>query len=430
MSETVAVPERARSGLSAAGLVTSPPAPVDERGRIQAIDVVRGFALFGVVWMNLFESTTRMVPPSMLSALPTAPADRVIGFLSSWLMQGKAQCLFGILFGFGFAVFTDRVAGRHANAHVLYARRLAALLVFGWAHLVFLWWGDILHDYALLGFLLLVTPRLPSGLMLALAVTLLCFPGPVALLVASMAGHDFAAEIGHAHAQLNHALWHALAAGDYRATIRASLLRVRLLYGGAGTITLLAPLIGQFLLGAWLFRQGWLQEVASHKRLLRYAAGVALPFGLALAALAPLRRVWPATAFLPMPLADIVDEIGTLVLALAYGATLALLATCRSAAKPVVGFPVVGFLIVGFAAFGRMALTNYVAQSFVYFFVEYGFGLDLFTHTGVTADLILGVAVTCCQITFSLWWLGRFRFGPLEWLWRSSTYGRWQPLKK
>ena len=417
MSEMNIVPASTLTGPLDAGLITSA-APVDYRGRIQAIDVIRGFALFGVVWMNLFENTTRMVPHALLAALSTAPADRVVGFLSSWLMQGKAQCLFGILFGFGFAVFSERVARRQANARLLYARRLTALLVFGWAHLVFLWWGDILHDYALLGFLLLLTPRLPSPLMLALAVALLCLSGPLATLVASMAGHDLPAELGYAHAQLNRALWQSLSAGDYGATVRASLLRLRLLYDGAGAITLVAPLIGQFLLGAWLFRQGWLQDVAAHGRLFRRAVGIGLPIGIALAWLAPLRRLLPATAILPVPLADIFDDIGTLVLALGYGAAIALLATCRSTATPVVGL----------AAFGRMALTNYVAQSFFYFFIEDGFGLDLFTRTGVTTDLAFGVMVSLCQIALSTWWLGRFGFGPLEWLWRSVTYGKWQQL--
>ncbi len=417
MSEMNIVPASSLTGPSDVGLITSA-APVDYRGRIQAIDVIRGFALFGVVWMNLFENTTRMVPHAILAALSTAPVDRVVGFLSSWLMQGKAQCLFGILFGFGFAVFSERVARRQANARLLYARRLTALLVFGWAHLVFLWWGDILHDYALLGFLLLLTPRLPSWVMLALAVALLCLSGPLATLVASMAGHDLPAELGHAHAQLNHALWQSLSTGDYGATVQASLLRLRFLYDGAGAITLVAPLIGQFLFGAWLFRQGWLQDVAAHRRLFRRAVGIGLPIGITLASLAPLRRLLPATAILPVPLADIFDDIGTLVLALGYGAAIALLATRRSTATPVVGL----------AAFGRMALTNYVAQSFFYFFIEDGFGLDLFTRTGVTTDLAFGVAVSLCQIAFSMWWLGRFRFGPLEWLWRSVTYGKWQQL--
>ena len=413
------VEERARSHPADAGTITSP-SPIDDGRRIQAIDVVRGFALFGVVWMNLFESTTRMVPPPILAALPTAPVDRVVGFLSSWLMQGKAQCLFGILFGFGFAVFTDRAARRDANARLLYTRRLLALLVFGTAHFVFLWWGDILHDYALIGFLLLLTPRLPSATMLVLGAALVCLSHPLTSFVAAITGHNLGAERHHAHALLNGALWHALSAGDYGATIRASLLRARLLYDRIGVITLVASLFGQFLLGAWLFRQGWLQDAASHRGLFRRAATIGVPVGLALASLAPLGRLVPAVAMMPEPLADTVDDGGTLLLALGTGAATVLLVTYRSNAR----------LVAGLAAFGRMALTNYVAQSFVYFFIEYDFGLDLFARSGATADIVVGVVVTVCQIAFSLLWLQRFRFGPLEWLWRSTTYGRWQKLAR
>ena len=191
--------------------------------------------------------------------------------------------------------------------------------MFGWAHRVFLWWEDILHDYALLGFVLLLTPRLPSGFMLTLAAALLCLSGLLGALVAFATGHSFEADITRAHAEMNSALWRGLSTGDYGATIQASLLRVRLLYSGAGAMTLLAPLLGQFLLGAWIFRQGWPQDAASNRILFRRVAAVALPSGLAIASLAPLHRLWPTAMAMPAPLPGILDDIGTVSLALGYG---------------------------------------------------------------------------------------------------------------
>ncbi len=395
-------------------------APIDDPGRIRAVDAIRGFALFGVVWMNLYESTSRMVPHAILDGLRTAPLDRVVAFLSSWLMQGKAQCLFGVLFGFGFAMFTERVTQRRANASLLYARRLAALLLFGTAQFVLLWWGDILHDYAAVGFLLLLTPRLPSAAMPALALGLLFLSDPLATIAAQLLGQQPHDGIVAVHARLNTGLWRALAAGDYGATVRLALVRMRLLYAGPHLLAMWGPLAGQFLLGAFVYRQGWLQDAAAHRRLFRRTTAVALPFGFVLTALAPLRRLLPAWpwAALPAPLWDTVDDGAVLLLAIGYGALVASFVV----RKPD------NAISTGLAAFGRMALTNYVMQSFFYFFVEYGFGLDLFTRTGATSDLLLGVAVTTAQIAFSLAWLRKYQFGPLEWLWRSVTYGHWQTL--
>jgi uncharacterized protein len=76
-----------------------------------------------------------------------------------------------------------------------------------------------------------------------------------------------------------------------------------------------------------------------------------------------------------------------------------------------------------------MALTNYLAHSLVYLFVLNGFGLGLLAYAGSTVLTLLAVFVFALQIVFSRWWLARFRFGPLEWLWRSATYGRWQPFR-
>ena len=387
--------------------LTGQGAPVDDASRIRDLDVIRGVALFGVVWMNLHESTTWFVPHQRLDALASAPVDRIVDTLAEWLVLGKAQCLFGILFGFGFAIFTERAMQRRSDAGLLYARRLTALLVLGVVQYIFLWWGDILHDYALVGFLLLPSRRLPDRFVLVAGVTLMLFSEPLARLWAAEVAHvDLSAIKALGRAHFHTVMWDALSSGDYAGLLHGVAVRTRLMYANPSLIENKGHLLGQFLFGAWLFRKGWLRQVSAHPRLFNRTAALCVPVGLALSAVDLYGH------------SDLAGEVSVPLLALGYGALLVVAG--RNA--------FIHRHMAGLAAFGRMALTNYVAQSFIYFFVDYGFGFDLIEKVGTSVDLVLALAITAAQVGFSLWWLRRYRFGPLEWVWRSVTYNRRQTL--
>jgi uncharacterized protein len=113
------------------------------------------------------------------------------------------------------------------------------------------------------------------------------------------------------------------------------------------------------------------------------------------------------------------EPLGTIVLALGYGAAIIGIAIAER-----------GKRLLGWAApVGRMAFTNYLAQSVILGWIFYGYGLGLFGKLGVTSALAIGLAVYFVQIPFSAWWLGRYRYGPVEWLWRTLMYGAAQPMK-
>ena len=400
-------------------LTPAAPAPLAERGRIAEVDVIRGAALFGVLWMNLVEITNWLVPPATRDALASAPVDRVVTLLSEWLLSSKAQMLFGILFGFGFAVFTDRAIARGARAGTLYARRLTFLLILGTLQYVFLWWGDILHDYALAGFALLLVRRWPDRCVAVMG---------LALILLSPLGRPLAQWLmdnGDPHAltrirgQFHYAMWRATASGDYPGMIRAIWLRSAAIYGDGGFVNYFAELFGEFLLGAFLFRTGWLQRAAFQRQMFRRTVLICIPAGLALAALGPAQLLIGARfTLLPESLSAVLDQAGDLTLATGYAALIAL-ALPRPALRPI---------CAGIAALGRMALTNYVSQSVFFFLVIDGFGIGLIGRIGVALDGTVAMILFAAQILLSTWWLRRFRFGPLEWLWRSATYGCWQTL--
>ena len=134
---------------------------------------------------------------------------------------------------------------------------------------------------------------------------------------------------------------------------------------------------------------------------------------LAIGALAAI-----AIGALLIPTGDTGERLGTAILALGYAAAVLVLVQVPATRR---------FLNV-FAAIGRMAFTNYVLQSLIFGFVFFGYGFGRFGQIGATQALVLGVAVYAAQMLLSAWWLDRFRFGPLEWLWRTMMYGQVQPM--
>ncbi len=392
------------------------------RDRIGELDIIRGLALFGVLWMNMFGYFDYIVSDTKVVHLFGETLDRYVGLLTEWLVYGKAQALFSLLFGFGFAVLSDRAEARGANAQAIYLRRVLILLAVGVAHLLLIFAGDILHAYALMGLVLMMTRRWPSKLLLGLGVVLAIGAAAASSLVAMAITPT--GQTPAVFALLEAGMerrWDVMLGRDYTAFVRENLIMSgpEFYFSPVG-YGLLGTVLGRFLLGSWIYRQGWLQDPA------RYVAGFrrALPWlliaGLGLAAVAPVLHAMKIELDGPAGLGpEFIKGTAQLVLALGYGCGIVVL--CRS--------DVWRRRLSGLGAVGQMALTNYLAHSLVYLFVLNGFGLGLLAYGGPTVLTLLAVAVFALQIVFSRWWLARFRFGPLEWLWRSATYGRWQPFR-
>ena len=390
-------------------------APVSERGRIRDLDIIRGGALIGVMWMNVYAITIWLVPARARDVWATAPLDHVAAFLSDWLVGGKAQTLFGILFGFGFAVFTERAVARDDDATRLYARRLFFLFALGMLHLTFLWWGDILHDYAPIGILLLVTRRWSDNALLAMAICLGVVAPP--LLHATLVTHH---QLTLLRVQFHTVMGNAVHAGHYLAAVHAVETRVLAVYGAGGGYSITSTIAGQFLFGAWLHRRDWLQRADAHRTLFSRLAISTLPVGLLLAVLSPLHDLLPRFGRSLDGVFPVIDTVAIPTLAIGWASVL-VVAGRLARLRPALG---------ALAAFGRMALTNYVAQSVFFLAVPDGFGIDLAWRAGLTVNLVVALAFVALQVAGSAWWLRHFRFGPLEWLWRCATYGRWQSFRR
>jgi uncharacterized protein len=287
------------------------------------------------------------------------------------------------------------------------------LLVFGLLHFVLIWEGDILLQYVVPGLLLLFFVRRSArtiliwagalwGLWLALLVTIVA----VATIQHS---HQGSADGGALFSPTTYTT------SGYGALVASRLgaLPGMIEEHGISLIFLLPT----FLLGVYIGKSGLLTNPQQHVQLLRRVCFVGLPLGIAVNAVAHWGT--PVMYSMPVPIAMLIiacTVIGLPTLSLAYIAGLALLVQRAPWLKPL-------------AAVGRMTLTNYLMQSVVLTTLFYGYGLGWYDRVGPVSGIVLIAAIFGCQIPFSVWWMSRFRYGPAEWIWRSVTYWRVQPLR-
>jgi len=405
-------------------VTTARAAPVSAAERVELMDVLRGVALFGVFLMNLvqFSSINVMSTEQQLLSLPSAPLDLALFDVLDWLFADKANTIFAFLFGLGFFIQMQRLDARGAESERIYRRRLWVLLGIGVIHTFFIWNWDILHLYALAGFALLAMRRLSNRDLLAIG--LIC---GLAGRILQEAISEFTgwAPMTSAYDEASVLVRQQLSqAGDYFGIVANFAEWTVIDYLANGLIVgWLFYALGRFLIGAWVGRNGWITRARDFLPRWRWMACWILPLGLALEGAAtllaesPLLPDWPHRKFLGGTL----HLVAVPVLASGYVAALVAAYHGKLGKK----------LLAPFAACGRMALTNYLTQSFVIGFVLFGVGpgLALAGKIGTTAQLGIVVMTYAAQIAFSNWWLRRFAYGPVEWLWRALTYGKMPPMR-
>ena len=389
----------------AVGAVPAAAAPVNPGQRIDAIDVLRGIALFGVLAINVVnEFRVSFFEEFLPVPSTTGTLDRAVQTFLTMAVELKAMALFSLLFGIGLAIQFERLAPDPRRGRLL-ARRLAILLVIGLAHLFLIWNGDILTEYSLAGFIvlpLLWGPRwlLAAGaaLFLALYLVMPLLP-PVVPWPTTAWIKDHVAEARQVYGTAGFLEILAFRVGEV-----ASILPLH--------IFILPRTIALFLFGMLV----WRTDVIRHRRTLVSAAIIGIVVGAALT----VASEQPALLGLPLPrrIGFSLDRLATLLLAIGYAAAIIGFVSTRP-----------GMTMLAWAApLGRMAFTNYLAQSVIFGWIFYGYGLGLFGRLDVVTALAIGICVYVAQVMISAQWLRYYRFGPIEWLWRSLMYGTAQPL--
>jgi uncharacterized protein len=405
----------------AGGAAATPLAPVASEERMGALDLLRGWALFGVLWSNMNSAYSNHKP---LAAL-----DHGLAWAQRWLIQDKFYQLLILLFGVGFGIQLMRAQTRGTDVRATYYRRSAGLLAIGVVHGTLISSGDILTIYALVAFALVMFRNAStSGVLIAALV--LWFIGPAVVAAAKWwAGLRFVIPDRPHGVDFAHATW--LQIQDVRVAKYLGWLRM---FGLSAYVTILAS----YLMGLWAVKSGYLRRLfddpATTRRLLVLSL-IAIAVGLASWRYAG--RIWPVPPpragepQFPYPGFHLYGVVRPTVLrffnwfdvgtAVAYACTL-LLIWQR---------PLGALVLRPLASVGRMALTTYLTQSIVctLLFYSYGLGWSGGAGVGPTGILKITLVLFACQMLLSTWWLKRFRYGPAEWLWRWLSYGRMEPVR-
>ena len=412
--------------------------PVQANERETFMDVLRGFAILGIFIANLGSGFSFYSENAHLSGPLLAPKlDHSMTFLHHMFIEGKFYSIFSLLFGWGIALQIKRGMAKGIDASQTVRRRLFFMLLLGAVHLL-IWPGDIVFFYALLGFLLLPLRKFSNKTLLITGVILILSPILLYWLKMTWPELNYPAQKlnewgSWADVKLNPKLKDIKSMEEYMVIMKTAtwwdILKGNMAgffyrYGYLFFVSRIPKVLGMFLIGYVVGRSDFYKNILQHKKLLYWIIGIGLVVGL------------PANYFLANYMSKfdadyytlktkglyqtIAYALGVVELAMVYVA-LFMLSFQKTTGKK--------FLSV-LAPVGKMAFSNYILQSLVGNFVFLGPGLGFGGQVGPFWYTILGIGFFIIQIILSTIWLKYFNYGPLEWLWRSATYKKWQPMRK
>lgn len=384
--------------MSDAGQVRKQTYPRVER--IELLDVLRGFALLGMLTVNV-EWFSRPWQEFGQGLGDSQGLDRIVDWVVYLAARGKFLAMFALLFGMSFAAASMRADQDGRDFPAMFLRRNVFLWLLGLANALLVWPGDILHVFALasLGLLLVRRWSERTQLLLGLAIYAALCVG------ALLSSHD--GRPGWADGQSALAAANVYRLGHWwQVTVQRMNDVVMLL---PHDLTLVPMAFALFLCGGWLVWSGRIVEVHANAGFFLRVAVIGGGFGSALTLFALYAGAAGAA----------VRMLGVLILAFAYIGAIAFAHT--------IGWLRQALSIL--APVGRMPLSNYLLQTLVGSTLFFGYGLDLWGKLGRAEQLLLVLVIFAAQIALSRWWLTHFHYGPLEWIWRWFTYWK-RPLMR
>ncbi len=395
--------------------------PVIPSERILFIDVVRGMALFGILAANMRAFFAPLDAYDNIGVLYHSHADLLAQAFIDTFIQGKFISIFSFLFGLGFAIQMTRAEVRGVRFLGFYPRRLLALALFGLIHGIFIWAGDILLTYAFSGAILLLFRNRKQNTLLWWAGGLFSLPIVLGTFFFGLYHTRFRPHWMNPQptdVKKLYAVIHIYASG----TVRQILAQNWVEWKQQLPYTLFAIYaVGLFLLGMWVWRAGIVQRLDEYKPILKRVCAWCIPVGLVLNLYVAIvgAVLPPNTVSFFAFLAGILHFLASHILSAGYLSGLALLFMQENWRR----------ILLPFAAVGRLALTDYLLQSVLCTLFFYHYTTGLYGRIGPALGLVPTVVLYGAQVVFSNWWLKRYRFGPVEWLWRGMTYGKFPAMR-
>ncbi|NRB51880.1 MAG: DUF418 domain-containing protein [Saprospiraceae bacterium] len=395
--------------------------PTTGSERIQVLDALRGFALFGILFANLYSFIGyNTYTPAEIIVLPIL--DRAVLFFIDWFVEGKFYGIFSILFGVGFALQAERFSAASVNFRAFWYRRMLVLCCIGLLHMYLIWNGDILTLYSLLGMLLPLFVFRSDRTLLRWVVVLLFIPLVIHLVTYLTPDAPFWGSLRRISTGLK-AQWGFadLSLLEMRTSDSAlEVCAVNVLYAIPRAMSYLLSgryfqVLGLFLIGILLARH-WLPKIKNNEVRVPSSAiwigGIGLITSFAYAVIKGMIGTPYALTEIGL-LQAVVYHVGSTSLALGI-AMLFLVFWASGRAERV---------FQNLALLGRMALTNYIFQNVTAVLLFFGYGLALMRKVPFSYLPFFAFGILTVQWLFSRAWLKRFKQGPLEYVWRRLSYG-------
>ena len=399
--------------------------PVSQNERADILDILRGFALLGVLLDNIFGFTGwGFFTQPMREALPTWPADGIVALSEVTFINGKFYSLFSLLFGIGFSIILIRNEQKGIDPLKIFYRRLFILLVIGAVHLFLLWEGDILFLYALIGMILPLFRKFSDKALLITAAVLILSP-----IILDCIYIFFHAKSGDGLERL------AMSIDKKNGVPTDSTYATYLYKPGSGLhewrnwqesgwayrysyildSNRIPKVLGMFLLGFYAGRRMMYLHLENYvslfKKLRLWGFVVGIPAAVACTYFEIFQK------HIPNPIGlghTFFYALSVVPLSLAYASVICLRWIKKKGNSK----------LKVLAPMGRMALTNYLMQTILGIIIYYGVGLGYGGHIGPAVFIPIGLCVYTLQIIYSNIWFKYFNYGPMEWIWRMLTYGK------
>ena len=402
--------------------------PNTAKARIRTVDALRGTALLGIMLAHFIYWYTAGPLPDAVTGKFNDVGSTIADVFTNLFVTGKFFSFFSFLFGLSFYLQMRGLEDQPKTFLKRYSWRLAILMVIGLTHHA-MWMGDILSIYVPLGFVLLAMRKLNNKWVLTLGILLaLNVPGRIITGIQNIAGTaagmqdmmaNFAKQAAAYDAVIRNGSWLDIFTYNLQHLTTKFQFQID---SGRLFITL-----GFFLLGMYTGRQRWFERGTEVKPLIKkvckrsaWIMGIGLLIGIGMfAADAIFKLGWqqnPVAGYIFMLIYDVFN--GAMVVFFISGLMLLMM---RPRGQNV---------LFRLAPVGKMALTSYLTQTVFGLLLFYGVGLGLYGKTSPGLNTLIAIAFFFVQVGFSTWWLQRFNYGPVEWLWRSGTLLKWQPFVK